>query len=135
LLLWLNANHLTLPLSCAGHPQIEHHLFPNLNPMLYPQMAQRVRAICAAHKPHAVRYQHYDTLYDALAATLRRLQRLGNPKSAYAKAHLLCMHSTLLLRTTRGTPLLLNPSFFFQVVRLCSRIFRIYWATTKTRKI
>ncbi len=66
----------------TGHPQIEHHLFPNLNPMLYPQMAQRVRAICAAHKPHAVRYQHYDTLYDALAATLRNLQRLGNPKSA-----------------------------------------------------
>jgi fatty acid desaturase len=54
--------------------QIEHHLFPNLNPMIYPKIAPAVRSIC---KRHSVRYTHHPSFFASLNSTLAHLRLLG----------------------------------------------------------
>ncbi len=62
----------------SGHLgyQIEHHLFPNLPAWRYPEMAPRVRDICARH---GVPY-HTGTLRRQFTSAMRRLVRYAVPR-------------------------------------------------------
>ena len=61
----------------SGHlsHQIEHHLFPDLPASRYPEIAPRVRAICARH---GLAY-NTGTLWGQFATVVRRIVRLALP--------------------------------------------------------
>jgi linoleoyl-CoA desaturase len=56
--------------------QIEHHLFPKICHVHYPQIAPIVQDTC---EELGIRYVAHDTLTSALASHLRWLRRLGRP--------------------------------------------------------
>jgi fatty acid desaturase len=59
--------------------QIEHHLFPSLDPNLYPALSEFVRKECKdAHVP----YVHHPTLAHAVASTFRALWALASPSKS-----------------------------------------------------
>ena len=54
--------------------QIEHHLFPRISHVHYPELSRRFRAVCAEFN---VPYREYPTLRSALRAHLLHLRRVG----------------------------------------------------------
>ena len=50
--------------------QIEHHLFPRMNPWHYPQISNTVKAVC---KKHNVKYTEYNGFISNMRATLKYL--------------------------------------------------------------
>jgi linoleoyl-CoA desaturase len=58
--------------------QIEHHLFPRICHLHYPQLAPIVRAVCAEH---GVRYSVHESIVGAVRSHGRWLRRLGTPAS------------------------------------------------------
>ena len=58
--------------------QIEHHLFPSVSHVHYPELSNVVRAVC---RDSGVRYVAFDTLRGALKSHLDWLRRLGSRDS------------------------------------------------------
>ncbi|MFZ1688714.1 MAG: acyl-CoA desaturase [Flavobacteriales bacterium] len=54
--------------------QIEHHLFPRISHVHYPQLAPIVQQVCLEH---GIRYMHYRTMGGAIASHYRFLRNLG----------------------------------------------------------
>ena len=54
--------------------QVEHHLFPRICHLHYPAIRPIVRDVC---REHGVRYREHATFWDALAAHVDHLRRLG----------------------------------------------------------
>lgn len=63
--------------------QIEHHLFPRICHVHYPQLAPIVQQTCAEF---GVRYSAHESLLGALASHARWLRRMGRPPLAEATA-------------------------------------------------
>jgi linoleoyl-CoA desaturase len=58
--------------------QIEHHLFPKISHVHYPQIARIVQEVCTEF---GVGYRVHDGLLDALTSHVRWLHRMGNPRA------------------------------------------------------
>ena len=54
--------------------QIEHHLFPKISHVYYPELSRIVRAACAEY---GIRYLEQPTLVHAIASHVRFLKRMG----------------------------------------------------------
>jgi len=54
--------------------QIEHHLFPRIAHMHYPEISKLVRQVCAEH---GIAYVEHTTFRKAIAAHVRHLQEMG----------------------------------------------------------
>jgi linoleoyl-CoA desaturase len=54
--------------------QIEHHLFPKISHVFYPQLSVIVKETC---KEHGVRYVDFPSLYKAVASHVRFLRKMG----------------------------------------------------------
>ena len=54
--------------------QIEHHLFPKISHVHYPQISKVVRQVCLEHD---IDYMEYKTMRKAIAAHVRHLHALG----------------------------------------------------------
>lgn len=54
--------------------QVEHHLFPRISHVHYPQIQEIVQKTCAAY---GVTYLYYPTMTEALASHFRHMKRLG----------------------------------------------------------
>lgn len=61
--------------------QIEHHLFPKVCSIHYPALSRMVEEVA---RKHGVRYNHHDTMWEAVRSHYRMLKRLGNPAKAAA---------------------------------------------------
>lgn len=61
--------------------QIEHHLFPSTCHTYYPALSQIVSKIC---EEFGVKYQQFDSFYDALCSHHRWLKTMGNPAKTVA---------------------------------------------------
>jgi linoleoyl-CoA desaturase len=61
--------------------QIEHHLFPKICSVHYPNISGIVREVALAH---GVPYRYHDTLGAAIRSHYRMLRRLGNPLTSSA---------------------------------------------------
>lgn len=59
--------------------QVEHHLFPKVSHIHYPQISKLVRETC---KEFNVRYIEYPTVKDAIVAHIRHLRNLGQAEFA-----------------------------------------------------
>ena len=59
--------------------QVEHHLFPKVSHIHYPQISKLVRETC---KEFNVRYIEYPTVKDAVVAHIRHLRNLGRVEFA-----------------------------------------------------
>jgi len=57
--------------------QIEHHLFPGVSHVHYPQISPLVRKVCKKHNVPYHSYQHY---YEIYFSHLQGLKKLGNMK-------------------------------------------------------
>jgi fatty acid desaturase len=55
--------------------QIEHHLFPRISYIYYPEIHPIVRELC---KKHNVNYTYFPTFYDNIKSTLNHLYKLTN---------------------------------------------------------
>jgi len=56
--------------------QIEHHLFPNIHPMHYPNLAKEIAPYC---KTNNIQYIHYNKLSQAFTSTVQYIKSLGKP--------------------------------------------------------
>lgn len=56
--------------------QIEHHLFPRVSHIHYPEISKFTREIC---QEHGVTYNEYKSMFAAIKSHLRHLYRLGRP--------------------------------------------------------
>ena len=54
--------------------QIEHHLFPKISHVYYPELSRIVRAVCAEY---GIRYVEQPTVVHAIASHVRFLKRMG----------------------------------------------------------
>ncbi len=63
--------------------QIEHHLFPQICSIHYPEVAQIVRDVAVKY---GVPYNYHPTLRAAVGSHLRMLKHLGRPGQEYASA-------------------------------------------------
>lgn len=63
--------------------QIEHHLFPQVCSIHYPEIAKIVRATA---EEHGVPYHYHHTLRDAIASHYRMLKRFGQPEVSLVAA-------------------------------------------------
>ena len=59
--------------------QVEHHLFPRISHVHYPEIQKIVQKTCADFD---VKYRHYPTMREALASHFRHMKRLGKPDVA-----------------------------------------------------
>ncbi|AYV77878.1 MAG: hypothetical protein Edafosvirus2_57 [Edafosvirus sp.] len=59
--------------------QIEHHLFPNIHPMYYPEISKIVKNYCDS-KPYGitVNYIHYASFWESFMATYKYIKLMGN---------------------------------------------------------
>jgi linoleoyl-CoA desaturase len=62
--------------------QVEHHLFPKICHVHYPQVSRIVEQVCAEH---SVRYAAHDGIRGAISSHWRWLSRMGRPGSAVAQ--------------------------------------------------
>jgi len=62
---------------CGGlNFQIEHHLFPEICSIHYPDISRIVQRVSLRHQVH---YKYYDDVWTAVKAHYRALKKLGNP--------------------------------------------------------
>jgi linoleoyl-CoA desaturase len=54
--------------------QIEHHLFPKISHIHYPQISKLVKETC---KEFNVTYHEYSTMFDAVVSHIMYLRRMG----------------------------------------------------------
>ncbi len=54
--------------------QVEHHLFPRISHVHYPELSKRVKATC---EEFGVRYMEYQTVFKAVGSHLRHLKVMG----------------------------------------------------------
>lgn len=54
--------------------QVEHHLFPRISHVHYPELGKRVRQMCMQHN---IRYNEHSTMADAIRSHLRYLKKIG----------------------------------------------------------
>jgi linoleoyl-CoA desaturase len=59
--------------------QVEHHLFPRICSIHYPDISPIVEQVAAKH---GIPYHSHQTLREAIASHLRMLRTLGNPVQA-----------------------------------------------------
>lgn len=69
-----NWNKLITRLLWGLNYQIEHHLFPRISHIHYPEISKIVRKIC---KEENIQYNHYKSFWSALAAHTRHLYNMG----------------------------------------------------------
>lgn len=59
--------------------QVEHHLFPKISHVHYPEICKIVQQKC---KEYGMPYNYYDTLAEAVASHIRVMKELGKPPQA-----------------------------------------------------
>jgi len=64
--------------------QVIHHLFPSINPWLYPKILPIVKQVC---KENDIPYVIYDKFSDALNAHVRQLTFFGKTQQLKDKIH------------------------------------------------
>jgi fatty acid desaturase len=78
---WRSGSPVWTWLSGGLNHQIEHHLFPAVEPRHYPRLAKVVREVCA---DHGIPYHAYPTWGGMMRAHLRALRRLGAEDQPFA---------------------------------------------------
>jgi len=63
--------------------QIEHHLFPNICSVHYPQISPIVEKVA---KKHGIPYNCHDTFRQAVSSHFKTLKKFGNPDYVYSPA-------------------------------------------------
>lgn len=74
----MQASHFWNFFSGGLNHQIEHHLFPAMNPYLYPFISPIVKQCCEEHK---LPYQNFSSFASAWWAMISYLYALGHPES------------------------------------------------------
>ena len=65
---------------CGGlNFQIEHHLFPKISHIHYPQLSKIVKQLC---EEYGVTYNEHEKMYQAIASHWRYLKQMGQPSLA-----------------------------------------------------
>ncbi|MCB9701622.1 MAG: fatty acid desaturase [Myxococcales bacterium] len=80
---WRAGSRVFCWLSGGLNHQIEHHLFPTLDPRHYPAIAAIVEALC---RERQIPYRNFPTFRSILAAHLRHLRAMGRREDAAERA-------------------------------------------------